>query len=132
MFKAPTTFGTALLQLRQERELRQSDVARRAKTDASYLAGLERGRKSPPRDDLLGRLLTVLKPTVEQREYIEALAVHGRVKQEIGSHSSSPHVQPLALLAERLASVSRDDARLIAALLKAFFDERCRDKEANP
>ncbi len=60
-------FPELLFQLRRRRKLLQKQVADRAKIDQSYLAGLERGRRDPPRATILSRLCDGLEATAEER-----------------------------------------------------------------
>jgi len=72
----PGEFGACLLRLRNRRKLSQKAVAVSAEMDQSYLAGLEAGRRPPPRDRQLARLVSALDATPEEiQELREARAL---------------------------------------------------------
>lgn len=72
----PREFGACLLKLRNRRKLSQKAVAVSAEMDQSYLAGLEAGRRPPPRDRQLARLVSALDATPEEiQELREARAL---------------------------------------------------------
>lgn len=69
-------FGACLQKLRVRRKLAQKALALSAKMDQSYLAGLEAGRRPPPRDRQLDRLIAALQATPEEiKELREARAL---------------------------------------------------------
>lgn len=69
-------FGACLLRLRTRRKLSQKALAISAQMDQSYLAGLEAGRRPPPRDRQLARLVSALDATPEEiKELREARAL---------------------------------------------------------
>lgn len=68
-------FGACLLRLRLSRKLSQKAVALEAGMDQSYLAGLEAGRRSLPREKQLLRLANALQVTDQEcQELREARA----------------------------------------------------------
>ncbi len=60
-------FGNCICQLRKERGKSQKWLAIEAGLDQSYLASLERGRRAPPRELILQRLLDALGVSSEER-----------------------------------------------------------------
>lgn len=74
--ECPGEFGACLLRLRTRRKLSQKSVAISAQMDQSYLAGLEAGRRPPPRDRQLARLIDALNATPDEiKELREARAL---------------------------------------------------------
>lgn len=72
----PGEFGACLLKLRNRRKLSQKAVAISAEMDQSYLAGIEAGRRPPPRDRQLERLACALNAAPEEiKELREARAL---------------------------------------------------------
>ena len=59
----PETFGQCLVRLREHRKLQQKCLALAASMDQSYLAGLESGRRPPPRAPQVRRLISALSAT---------------------------------------------------------------------
>lgn len=69
-------FGACLQKMRARRKLAQKALALSAQMDQSYLAGLEAGRRPPPRDRQLARLICALNATPEEiKELREARAL---------------------------------------------------------
>jgi transcriptional regulator with XRE-family HTH domain len=64
-------FGNCISHLRKLRGKSQKWLALEAGLDASYLAALERGRRSPPRDEILQRLMTALSVNGAERLEIQ-------------------------------------------------------------
>ncbi len=60
--------------LRRSRRLRQNEVAASAGLDPSYVASLEAGRRKPPREDIMERLLCALQATPDERDEMKRLA----------------------------------------------------------
>ncbi len=78
-------FGDRLFALRRSRRLLQKQVAHSSGIDPSYLAGLEHGRRAPPRTAVLNRILDVLMANDSERaELTQAAALSKllRVMQE--------------------------------------------------
>ena len=63
-------FGRVIFQLRIKRRILQKVIAGRCGIDASYLASIERGRRRPPPDPLVERLLQALE--ADEREKYKA------------------------------------------------------------
>lgn len=61
-------FGECLIRLRELRGLSQKFVALSAGMDCSYLSGVERGRRPPPRERQVERLAQALSATREETE----------------------------------------------------------------
>lgn len=58
----PISFGDFLKRLREERELSGRELGEFAKVDHAYLHRLVTGEKESPSEDVLNRLIRVLKP----------------------------------------------------------------------
>lgn len=73
---ADLIFGESLARIRKGRGFSQKSIALDASLDASYLAGLERGRRPPPRQQVLNRIVSALRATPgEQLQLKEAIAL---------------------------------------------------------
>lgn len=56
-------FGQVVSTMRIERRLSQKALALDARVDQSHLAGIERGRRAPPRKTVMTRLCAALAPS---------------------------------------------------------------------
>jgi transcriptional regulator with XRE-family HTH domain len=108
----PGEFGACLLKLRNRRKLSQKAVAVSAEMDQSYLAGLEAGRRPPPRDRQLTRLAAALNATPEEiKELREARALTRLV--EVADELDPVRGKALASLACRFNRLSANQLRVI-------------------
>lgn len=108
----PGEFGACLLKLRSSRKLSQKAVAISAEMDQSYLAGLEAGRRPPPRDRQLTRLAAALNATPEEiKELREARAITRLV--EVADELDPVRGKALASLACRFNRLSANQLRVI-------------------
>jgi len=70
-------FGYCLFKIRQAHGLSQKAVALDARMDQSYLAGLETGRRPPPRERQLQRLFNAIQVTeLEKRILKKAMVLY--------------------------------------------------------
>ncbi len=69
-------FGACLTRLRKARGMSQKALSLSAGMDSSYVSGVERGRRPPPRDRQLERLIEALGASEEETHALRlALAV---------------------------------------------------------
>ena len=73
---AQTGLGAALKTLRERRTLSLREVAQLASIDHAYVHRLETGEKTSPSEELVGKLLRVLKPDDRQASIIKWLVGH--------------------------------------------------------
>ncbi|KLB48363.1 helix-turn-helix domain-containing protein, partial [Xanthomonas euvesicatoria] len=71
-----TGLGVALKTLRERRTLSLREVGQLASVDHAYVHRLESGDKTSPSQDLLGKLVKVLKPSARDAEIVNWLAMH--------------------------------------------------------
>lgn len=76
---ASMLFGSAFNVFRIRARKRQGEVARLAGIDASYLAGIECGRRKAPNLGAVNKLLLTLNATESQRRKLRALALIDRM-----------------------------------------------------
>jgi transcriptional regulator with XRE-family HTH domain len=72
-------FGDTLFRLRRARRLMQKVVAGKAGVDQSYLASLEKGRRDPPRQEVIERILEGLNATEAERTELKRAAALSRL-----------------------------------------------------
>jgi len=65
------TLGTVIRALRVRRAMSQKALALEAEIDQSVLAAIEHGRRPPPKDDVLRRLITALRLSDVELQEIE-------------------------------------------------------------
>jgi len=70
------SFGVLLRKLREDRGLSTRELARLSEIDHAYIYRLETGEKEAPSDDVLGKLIRVLKPAKREAEMLRYLAQH--------------------------------------------------------
>lgn len=103
-------FGVRLHEIRDRHELSQKAVSILAGMDQSYLAGLEAGRRSPPREKQLIRLIMALGATPdEERELREAHAISRLVS--VVAEINSEGGKELAAIAYRFLKYSPDEIK---------------------
>lgn len=103
-------FGEYLAHVRKQRGFSQKSVALDANLDASYLAGLEHGRRPPPRQELLSRIALALHASPEEFH---------RLKKAVALTKISK-----IAMAELDADLSQSVVRLVKAIQVCSPDER--------
>lgn len=71
---AASAFGVLLRYLRDERRFSLRELAQFAEVDHAYIYRLETGEKESPSEDVVARLLKVLKPGAREEEMLRFLA----------------------------------------------------------
>lgn len=115
-----TEFGACLSRLRRHRQLSQKALAITAGMDQSYLAGLEGGRRPPPRDRQLQRLMVALQATPEEEQELrEARAIfHLR---HVADELSPGRGKAIAALAWRLQALPPRQFQLVEEMASLFL-----------
>ena len=72
-------FGRVIFQLRIKRRVLQKVIAGRCGIDASYLASIERGRRRPPPDPLVDKLLQALGADEREKNWAREAAALDRL-----------------------------------------------------
>jgi transcriptional regulator with XRE-family HTH domain len=73
---ASPPFGVVLRRLREERRLSLREVAQLAQVDHAYIHRLETGEKESPSEEVVSRLIRVLKPEDRVAKILHFLATH--------------------------------------------------------
>ena len=108
-------FGDCLHKIRLQHSLTQKSAALLAGMDQSYLAGLETGRRSLPRERQLARLIKALQTTrIEEQELREAHAFSKLA--EMVDRSNPERGMSMAALVYHLRGLSLDDVKLIEGM----------------
>jgi HTH-type transcriptional regulator, competence development regulator len=125
---AQTGLGTALRKLRERRTLSLREMSQLSAVDHAYVHRLETGEKSSPSDELVGKLLKVLKPSERDAEIVKWLTAHSDTDAELVSYvlddpNIGVEVFTAAAGVRHRGTVRPDPATLIARIRKAFEDE---------
>lgn len=87
-------FGHCLFKIRQAHGLSQKAVALDARMDQSYLAGLETGRRPPPRERQLQRLFNAIQVTESERRILKKAMVLYKLYQDFDELRSVSLMRP--------------------------------------
>lgn len=118
------TFCRCLSRLRNIHGLTQKTLALAADMDQSYVAGLETGRRPPPRDKQLLRLASALNaaPT-EIAQLFEARAVSKMAT--IGSQITRPNCSPLMQLITATTGMTVTELHALEQIAHTLRSLRC-------
>lgn len=112
-------FGNSLRRLRKQKGKSQKFLALEAGLDQSYLAGVERGRRPPPKDHVLARLATALRATPQERSELTrsiAIARIGRSMELLDEGFSELLVQ----LATSMRHCSHEEIHALKTIARAL------------
>jgi transcriptional regulator with XRE-family HTH domain len=120
--------GVLLRKLRDSRTLSLREVGQLCAIDHAYVHRLETGEKESPSEELLVRLLRVLKPSERESEMAKWLAAHPNadpsvVEYALNNPAIPAHVFIAAASMAHRGSGRPDTATLFARVQRAFEDE---------
>jgi len=123
-----TGLGVALKTLRERRTLSLREVSQLSTVDHAYVHRLETGEKTNPSQDLVDKLLKVLKPDQRDAALIKWLADHAEADPQLvefvlADSSISADVFAGAAGIRHRGTVRPDPATLIARVKRAFDEE---------
>lgn len=115
-----TEFGESLFQLRHRCKKLQKTVAYMAGLDPSYVASLEKGRRDPPRREILNKLCAALAATPAECEQLHRAALASRLKKVWAEASGDTELANLfAKLAMALPALNAAERAAIETLVSA-------------
>lgn len=125
---AQTGLGVALRKLRERRTLNLRELSQLSDVDHAYVHRLETGEKTSPSDELIVRLLKVLKPSERDAAIVRWLAEHPEADPELVTFvldDDSIHLEHYTAAAGMMHRGNKrpDPATLIARVRRAFEDE---------
>lgn len=125
---AQTGLGVALRKLREQRTLSLREMSQLSTVDHAYVHRLETGEKTRPSEELVGKLLKVLKPTEREASIVKWLADHPEADPELVSFVLDNEGIDIELFTAAAGVRHRgntrpDPATLIARVRRAFEDE---------
>jgi transcriptional regulator with XRE-family HTH domain len=123
-----TGLGVALRKLRERRTLSLREISQLSAVDHAYIHRLETGEKDSPSDDLLDKLLKVLKPAGRDSEMVRWLVGHPDtdprlVEYVLDDPSIELHLFTAAAGIRHRGTARPDPATLIERVKRAFEDE---------
>ncbi len=123
-----TGLGVALKTLRERRTLSLREVSQLSTVDHAYVHRLETGEKASPSQELISKLLRVLKPDERDAALVRWLVDHADADPELVGFalldpSISADVFAAAAGIRHRGSARPDPATLIARVKRAFDDE---------
>lgn len=125
-----TSFAEYLFQLRHRSKKLQKTVAYAAGLDPSYVASLERGRRDPPRREVLEKLCDVLAATSAEREQLYRAALASRIRKVWAESSGDNELAELfAKLAMTLPMLTLAERAAIETLVSACMRQHLPTQE---
>ena len=123
-----TGLGVALKTLRERRTLSLREVSQLSTVDHAYVHRLETGEKASPSQELISKLLRVLKPDERDAAMVRWLVDHVDADPELVGFalldpSISADVFAAAAGIRHRGSARPDPATLITRVKRAFDDE---------
>jgi len=123
-----TGLGVALRELRERRTLSLREVGQLSTVDHAYVHRLETGDKTNPTQELVGKLLKVLKPSERDGDMVRWLVEHPDTDPELvryvlGDESVGTDVFMAAAGVRHRGAARPDPATLIARIKRAFEDD---------
>lgn len=123
-----TGLGVALKTLRDRRALSLREVSQLSTVDHAYVYRLESGEKTNPSQELIYKLLRVLKPNERDAALVSWLVEHADTNPELveltmADASISIEVFTAAAGTRHRGPTRPDPATLIARVKRAFSDE---------
>ena len=123
-----TGLGVALRKLRERRTLSLREMSQLSTVDHAYVHRLETGEKAGPSEELLARLLKVLKPAERDADIVKWLARHPETDPALVEYVLDDESIELELFTAAAGVRHRGNARpdpaiLIARIRRAFEDE---------
>ena len=125
---AQTGLGVALRTLRERRTLSLREMSQLSTVDHAYVHRLETGEKDSPSQELVGKLLKVLKATDRDAEIVKWLVEHpdadpDLVSYVLGEPDISVDIFAAAAGVRHRGNARPDLATLIARIKRAFEDD---------
>lgn len=125
----PLRFGTIVCHARARNGLPQKIVAGRAFIDPSYLASIERGRRPPPRRQVVDRILTALGMSDAERTMAITAAAIDRLEPAFrDAEKDIPGAAVLARLCRVLPHLSQSKLAVLTDVISVLADQPSREE----
>ncbi|MCB8749032.1 helix-turn-helix domain-containing protein [Rhodoferax sp. U2-2l] len=114
-------FGTYLVKVRRAKRLMQKQVAIDAGLDASYLAALERGRRLPPRAEVMKKLFLALEANENEQSEMKYAASLSRMSNElVGNAINFPGVEVALAVLEAAGRMTPEELAALATMIHSL------------
>lgn len=124
---AQTGLGVALRKLRERRTLSLREMGQLSTVDHAYVHRLETGEKTSPSEELVTKLLKVLKPSDREADIIKWLTSHPDVDPDLVVYALEDETVDaeifMAAAGVRHRGNARPDPATLIARIKRAFDE---------
>lgn len=123
-----TGLGVALRTLRERRTLSLRETSQLSSVDHAYVHRLETGEKSSPSQELVGKLLKVLKPTDRDADLVKWLVDHPEtdpslVEFALNDPALEMDIFTAAAGVRHRGTARPDPATLIQRIRRAFAED---------
>lgn len=123
-----TGLGVAIRTLRERRTLSLREIGQLSSVDHAYIHRLETGEKTNPSEDLIEKLLRVLKPSERDAALVNWLIEHpdadpSLVKYVLQDNSINIEIFTAAAGVRHRGNARPDPVTLIARIKRAFEDD---------
>jgi HTH-type transcriptional regulator, competence development regulator len=118
-----TPFGCYLEALRRSRQLQQKQLAGMLDVDPTYISLMERGRKGPPSNALLEKLIASLQLSQEEQLLLQKYVAQSPRALALPKNMKLEEYELLESLWQRLGSLSHCQIEIMKNALK-MSDER--------
>lgn len=114
-------FGATIAAMRRRNKLPQREVAKAAHLDASYIAALERGDRTPPPLRTVARLAHALRLTECESRQLQGLAAAERIAHAIECNSAGLQTGPsFAQLVKLVPALNPEALSAVCALIETL------------
>lgn len=124
-----TPFGLFLEKIRRSRQLQQKRLAAELGIQASYVSSLEKGRKPPPSQKILEKLIDVLDLDENEQAGMWESVRQSKRTLELPEGMVLAEYQLVSMLSEKLGSLSEEQITVIKCVLALNFN---KTKQLNP
>ena len=127
---ASALFGNAISVARARANRKQAEVARLVGIDASYLAGIENGRRKVPSAKLVNAILTTFKVSAKQRNRLTRFSVFDRLLDVLEAHSEEDkQTSAIRELLTRIAKLNDRQIDYLSEMAAVFEKQNVEDME---
>ena len=112
-----TPFGSFVEQLRRSRGLQQQQLAAEIGINGCYLSNIENGRKGPPSEDVVSRLIRALDLSPAEVEELKSKQRQSKQKFEMPRDAGLHEYALVEQLWQRLGTLSVGEAEALSKVL---------------
>jgi len=122
-------FGECLVRLRKARGLSQKFIAIKTGLDPSYLAGIELGKRPPPQQRVLDRILRALDASPSEINKIRGSIGITRLARIAERTFEPSYGQSLIRIAVGMQSCSQEELKALEVIVQGFDHRRTTTEE---